>query len=30
MLGEAGFEEVEVRSLPHDDLNFYYIARRLG
>ncbi len=28
MLGEAGLAEVQVRSLPHDALNFYYVARR--
>jgi SAM-dependent methyltransferase len=27
MLGEAGFAEVEVKSLPHDVMNHYYIAR---
>jgi SAM-dependent methyltransferase len=28
MLAEAGFGKVEVKSLPHDVINFYYIARR--
>lgn len=28
MLGEAGFEKVEVHSLPHDVINYYYIARK--
>lgn len=27
MLGEAGFRQVEVETLPHDVLNYYYIAR---
>lgn len=27
MIGEAGFENVNVETLPHDPLNFYYIAR---
>jgi 2-polyprenyl-3-methyl-5-hydroxy-6-metoxy-1,4-benzoquinol methylase len=27
MLQEAGFAKVEVRELPHDILNYYYIAR---
>jgi SAM-dependent methyltransferase len=26
MLGDAGFDEVEVKSLPHDVLNYYYLA----
>jgi len=28
MLDEAGFGKVEVKTLPHDLLNFYYVARR--
>jgi hypothetical protein len=28
MLGEAGFRKVEVHTLAHDLLNFYYVARR--
>ena len=28
MLGEAGFAKVEVQTLPHDLMNFYYVARR--
>ncbi|MDJ0866091.1 MAG: methyltransferase domain-containing protein [Myxococcota bacterium] len=28
MLGEAGFGAVDVRTLPHDDLNYYYVARK--
>jgi SAM-dependent methyltransferase len=28
MLDEAGFAKVDVRTLPHDLLNFYYVARR--
>jgi 2-polyprenyl-3-methyl-5-hydroxy-6-metoxy-1,4-benzoquinol methylase len=28
MLGEAGFSKVEVKTLPHDVMNFYYVARR--
>jgi len=28
MLGEAGFSKVEVKSLPHDVMNLYYVARR--
>ncbi len=27
MLGEAGFGQVELRSLPHDIMNHYYLAR---
>jgi SAM-dependent methyltransferase len=27
MLGDAGFEDVAVRQLPHDIINYYYIAR---
>jgi 2-polyprenyl-3-methyl-5-hydroxy-6-metoxy-1,4-benzoquinol methylase len=30
MLADAGFEGIEVASLPHDVLNFYYVARRRG
>jgi len=28
MLEEAGFPKVEVRSLPHDVINHYYVARK--
>ena len=28
MLTEAGFDQVEVKSLPHDVINYYYTARR--
>ena len=28
MLGEAGFTKVEVKTLPHDVMNLYYVARR--
>jgi protein-L-isoaspartate O-methyltransferase len=28
MLGEAGLGDIEVRSLPHDVINRYYLARR--
>jgi 2-polyprenyl-3-methyl-5-hydroxy-6-metoxy-1,4-benzoquinol methylase len=28
MLGDAGFQEVTVEKLPHDDMNYYYIARK--
>jgi 2-polyprenyl-3-methyl-5-hydroxy-6-metoxy-1,4-benzoquinol methylase len=28
MLAEAGFTDVELKTLPHDPLNVYYIARR--
>jgi SAM-dependent methyltransferase len=28
MLDEAGFADLEVRTLPHDLMNFYYVARR--
>jgi 2-polyprenyl-3-methyl-5-hydroxy-6-metoxy-1,4-benzoquinol methylase len=28
MLSEAGFEKVEVKTLPHDIMNLYYLARR--
>jgi SAM-dependent methyltransferase len=28
MLADAGFGNVEVRSLPHDVINFYYTARK--
>ncbi len=28
MLAEAGFGKVEVKTLPHDIMNFYYVARR--
>jgi ubiquinone/menaquinone biosynthesis C-methylase UbiE len=29
MLEEAGFRDVVVEKLPHDDMNYYYIARKL-
>jgi len=28
MLKEAGFSEVEVKELPHDPINYYYIIRK--
>src|SRR5262249_970872 len=28
MLDEAGFEKVELRELPHDPMNLYYVARK--
>jgi 2-polyprenyl-3-methyl-5-hydroxy-6-metoxy-1,4-benzoquinol methylase len=28
MLGEAGLGKVEVQTLPHDLINFYYVARK--
>jgi SAM-dependent methyltransferase len=28
MLAEAGFAKVDVRTLPHDVINFYYVARK--
>jgi hypothetical protein len=28
MLEEAGFGEVEVKQLPHDFQNSYYVARK--
>lgn len=28
MLAEAGFAKVEVRTLPHDVINYYYVARK--
>jgi len=28
MLAEAGFGSVEVRALPHDPINLYYVARK--
>jgi len=27
MLNEAGFSKVEVKQLPHDPINYYYIAK---
>lgn len=30
MLSEAGFRDVQVRNLPHDILNSYYIVRKVG
>ena len=29
MLAEAGFAVVEVKQLPHDFINYYYIARKM-
>ena len=28
MLNDAGFRDVRVEKLPHDDMNYYYIARK--
>ncbi|MDP8973578.1 MAG: transcriptional regulator, partial [Actinomycetota bacterium] len=28
MLGEAGFKEVEIKQLPHDFMNSYYIVTK--
>jgi hypothetical protein len=28
MLAEAGFGKVQVEELPHDAMNYYYIARK--
>jgi hypothetical protein len=28
MLHDAGFKNVVVEKLPHDDMNYYYIARK--
>jgi 2-polyprenyl-3-methyl-5-hydroxy-6-metoxy-1,4-benzoquinol methylase len=28
MLGDAGFRDTRVEKLPHDDMNYYYIARK--
>jgi 2-polyprenyl-3-methyl-5-hydroxy-6-metoxy-1,4-benzoquinol methylase len=28
MLSDAGFREIVVEKLPHDDLNYYYLARK--
>jgi len=28
MLNDAGFSNVEVKELPHDPINYYYIARK--
>ena len=28
MLKEAGFKEVEIKQLPHDFQNYYYIATK--
>ena len=30
LLAEAGFAEVDVHTLEHDAMNFYYVARRAG
>ena len=29
MLDEAGFGDVRVEQLPHDIINYYYVARAL-
>jgi 2-polyprenyl-3-methyl-5-hydroxy-6-metoxy-1,4-benzoquinol methylase len=28
MLADAGFQDIVVEKLPHDDMNYYYIARK--
>jgi hypothetical protein len=28
MLAEAGFRDIEVRQLPHDFMNNFYVARK--
>lgn len=28
MLKEAGFREIDVKELPHDPINYYYIIRK--
>jgi hypothetical protein len=28
MLRDAGLRDVRVEKLPHDDLNYYYVARK--
>jgi hypothetical protein len=28
MLNEAGFSKVEVKQLPHDPINYYYVVRK--
>ena len=28
MLREAGLRDISVEKLPHDDLNYYYLARK--
>lgn len=28
MLNEAGFSQVEVKQLPHDPINYYYIVTK--
>jgi len=28
MLGEAGRREIEVRALPHDPINKYFVSRK--
>jgi hypothetical protein len=30
MLGNAGFCDIVVEKLPHDDMNYYYIAKKPG
>jgi hypothetical protein len=30
LLSETGFADVSLRTLPHDPLNAYYIARKAG
>ena len=27
MLNEAGFSNVEVKQLPHDPINYFYVAK---
>ena len=28
MLADAGFDSIEVHKLPHDDMNYYYVAKK--
>jgi len=28
MLADAGFQSIEVHKLPHDDMNYYYVAQK--
>jgi hypothetical protein len=30
MLRDAGFIDIRVEKLPHDDMNYYYIAKKPG
>jgi hypothetical protein len=30
MLEEAGFRDVSVQTLPHDQINYYYVAKPGG